>query len=68
MKRNISLRLYNRQKEKTVKPNSSKNRKKDTEFRKGIRKLYVATPSTIERYTLKLGGAFGGPKQMIAKN
>ncbi|MCW4054161.1 MAG: NAD(P)/FAD-dependent oxidoreductase, partial [Candidatus Bathyarchaeota archaeon] len=36
-------------------------------FRKGIRKLYVATPSTIERYTLKTWGCVGGPKQMIGQ-
>jgi len=36
-------------------------------FRKGIRKMFVATPSTIERYTLKTWGCVGGPKQMIGQ-
>jgi prolycopene isomerase len=36
-------------------------------FRKGIRRFYVATPSTIERYTLKTGGCVGGPKQMMGQ-
>ena len=36
-------------------------------FRQGMRKLYVATPSTIERYTLKTWGCVGGPKQMIGQ-
>jgi len=36
-------------------------------FRRGIKKLYVATPSTIEKYTLKTWGCVGGPKQMIGQ-
>lgn len=36
-------------------------------FRKGIKRMYIATPSTIERYTLKTWGCVGGPKQMIGQ-
>jgi len=36
-------------------------------FRTGIKRLYIATPSTIERYTLKTWGCVGGPKQMIGQ-
>jgi prolycopene isomerase len=36
-------------------------------FRSGIRMLHIATPSTIERYTLKNGGSVGGPKQMVGQ-
>ncbi|MDD1776391.1 MAG: NAD(P)-binding protein [Candidatus Methanomethylicus sp.] len=41
--------------------------KRFPEFRKGIRKLIIATPSTIERYTLKTWGCVGGPKQMMGQ-
>jgi prolycopene isomerase len=41
--------------------------KRFPKFRLGIRKLYIATPSTIERYTLKTKGCVGGPKQMIGQ-
>ena len=37
-------------------------------FRKGIRMLNTATPSTIERYTLKNRGCVGGPKQSIGQD
>ncbi len=36
-------------------------------FRKLIRTLIVGTPSTIERYLLKNGGAVGGPKNQIGQ-
>ncbi len=36
-------------------------------FRNGIKNLIIATPSTIERYTLKNNGCVGGPKQMIGQ-
>jgi prolycopene isomerase len=36
-------------------------------FRSGIKYLYIATPSTIERYTMKNWGCVGGPKQMIGQ-
>lgn len=36
-------------------------------FRKGMKKLYIASPTTIERYTLKTWGCVGGPKQMIGQ-
>ncbi len=37
-------------------------------FKSGIKQLHIATPSTIERYTLKNGGSVGGPKQMIGQD
>jgi prolycopene isomerase len=36
-------------------------------FRQRIRTLTVATPTTIERYLLKNGGAVGGPKNMLGQ-
>jgi prolycopene isomerase len=37
-------------------------------FREGVRYAEVATPRTIERYTLKNGGAVAGPKQMLGQH
>lgn len=36
-------------------------------FRKAIRSLIIGTPTTIERYLLKNGGAVGGPKNQIGQ-
>lgn len=36
-------------------------------FRRHIETLIIGTPSTIERYLLKNGGAVGGPKNMIGQ-
>ncbi|MFW9825758.1 MAG: NAD(P)-binding protein [Candidatus Thorarchaeota archaeon] len=36
-------------------------------FKDAIRILYIATPSTIERFTLKYGGCVGGPVQSIGQ-
>lgn len=36
-------------------------------FRRHIRSLIIGTPSTIERYLLKNGGAVGGPKNQIGQ-
>lgn len=36
-------------------------------FRKHIRTLIIGTPTTIERYLLKNGGAVGGPKNAIGQ-
>ena len=36
-------------------------------FRQRIRSMIVGTPSTIERYLLKNGGAIGGPKNQIGQ-
>ena len=38
------------------------------DFRKGIHMLHIATPSTIERYTLKNWGCVGGPRQRIGQD
>jgi len=37
-------------------------------FACGVRYAEVATPRTIERYTLKNGGAVAGPKQMLGQH
>jgi prolycopene isomerase len=37
-------------------------------FTDGVRYAEVATPRTIERYTLKNGGAVAGPKQMLGQH
>lgn len=37
-------------------------------FLKGLRFHELATPRTIERYTLKNGGAVAGPKQMLGQH
>ena len=37
-------------------------------FEQGVRYVEVATPRTIERYTLKNGGAVAGPKQMLGQH
>jgi len=36
-------------------------------FRQHVRTLMVGTPTTIERYLLKNGGAMGGPKKAIGQ-
>jgi prolycopene isomerase len=42
--------------------------KRIPDFKSGIKQLHIASPSTIERYTLKNGGCVGGPKQMIGQD
>ena len=37
-------------------------------FAQGLRYAEVATPRTIERYTMKNGGAVAGPKQMLGQH
>jgi len=37
-------------------------------FQDGVRYTEIATPSTIERYTNKNGGAVAGPKQMLGQH
>ncbi len=37
-------------------------------FTKAVRYAEVATPRTIERYTMKTGGAVAGPKQMLGQH
>ncbi len=37
-------------------------------FEKAVRYAEVATPKTIERYTLKNGGSVAGPKQMLGQH
>jgi hypothetical protein len=58
---------YEKRKEKQADLILLEIEKRIPNFRRAIRKLYVATPSTIERYTLKTWGCVGGPKQMIGQ-
>jgi prolycopene isomerase len=58
---------YLKQKEEQAKLIISEIERRIPGFTQGIRRLYVATPSTIERYTLKNDGCVGGPKQMIGQ-
>jgi len=58
---------YNKKKERQANLILQEIEKRIPNFRKGIRKLYIATPSSIERYTLKTWGCVGGPKQMIGQ-
>jgi prolycopene isomerase len=58
---------YNKKKEKQANLILQEIEKRIPDFRRGIRKLYIGTPSTIERYTLKTWGCVGGPKQMIGQ-
>ena len=58
---------YNRKKDRQADLILQEIEKRMPNFRKGIRRMYVATPSTIERYTLKTRGCVGGPKQMIGQ-
>jgi len=37
-------------------------------FKEAVRYAEVATPKTIERYTMKNGGAVAGPKQMLGQH
>lgn len=37
-------------------------------FKKAVRYAEIATPGSIERYTLKNGGAVAGPKQMLGQH
>ncbi len=37
-------------------------------FSQGIRYIELATPKTVERYTMKNGGAVAGPKQMLGQH
>jgi len=37
-------------------------------FREAVRYVEIATPKTIERYTMKNGGAVAGPKQMLGQH
>jgi phytoene dehydrogenase-like protein len=58
---------YDKQKERQADLILKEIEKRIPNLRKGIRRLYIATPSTIERYTLKTWGCVGGPKQMIGQ-
>lgn len=58
---------YNKQKEEQAKLILDEIERRIPGFNSGIRRLYVATPSTVEKYTLKNWGCVGGPKQMIGQ-
>jgi prolycopene isomerase len=59
---------YEREKKKRAELILDEVEKRIPGLKSGIRKLYIATPSTIERYTLKNWGSVGGPKQMVGQD
>lgn len=61
------LPAYQERKEKQAELILEDIEKRIPNFRKGMKRLYIATPSTIERYTLKTWGCVGGPKQMMGQ-
>jgi len=59
---------YNKQKEQERKRLIEVLDKKFPGFKKGLEFSEVATPKTIERYTMKNSGAVAGPKQMLGQH
>ncbi len=59
---------YQKKKEKEIKRLIGVLEKRFPGFSKAIRYVELASPRTIERYTLKNGGAVAGPKQMIGQH
>ncbi len=59
---------YVRKKQKEKERLISVLEKRFSGFSQGIRYAEVATPKTIERYTLKNNGAVAGPKQMLGQH
>lgn len=58
---------YEKQKRKQAELILDEIEKRIPGFRSGIKQMHIATPSTIERYTLKNWGCVGGPKQMVGQ-
>ena len=59
---------YQKKKQKEQSRLISVLEKRFTGFEKGVRYAEVATPKTIERYTMKNRGAVAGPKQMLGQH
>lgn len=64
----LDAALYKRQKATEQKRLISVLEKRFPGFGKAVRFAEVATPCTIERYTMKNGGAVAGPKQMMGQH
>ena len=65
---NLTLKDYRAKKEKEKERLIGVLEKRFPGFKNAIRHSEVATPKTIERYTLKNGGAVAGPKQMLGQH
>ena len=60
--------IYQQKKKKEEQRLISVLEKRFPGFARAVRYAEVATPKTIERYTLKNGGAVAGPKQMMGQH
>ncbi len=65
---NLSTKEYRQKKESEKTRLINVLEKRFPGFKDSIRFAEVATPKTIERYTLKNGGAVAGPKQMLGQH
>ncbi len=61
-------REYQKKKQKEQERLINVIEKRFPDFKKAVRYAEVATPRTIERYTMKNGGAVAGPKQMLGQH
>jgi len=59
---------YKQRKEEEINRLLTVLEKRWPEIRNHVRHVELATPKTIERYTLKNGGAVAGPKQMLGNH
>ncbi len=59
---------YKRMKEEEADKLLDRVEKRFPDFKKHIKVMEIATPTTTERYTLKNWGNVGGPKQMIGQD
>lgn len=59
---------YKQRKEEEINRLITVLEKRWPEIRNHVRHVELATPKTIERYTLKNGGAVAGPKQMLGNH
>lgn len=65
---NLTVKEYRQKKEQEKMRLIGVLEKRFPGFKDSIRFSEVATPKTIERYTLKNGGAVAGPKQMLGQH
>ncbi len=65
---NLSTQEYRQKKEKEKNRLINVLEKRFPGFKDAVKHAEVATPKTIERYTLKNGGAVAGPKQMLGQH
>ena len=59
---------YKQRKEEEINRLLTVLEKRWPEIRNNVRHVELATPKTIERYTMKNGGAVAGPKQMLGNH